>query len=141
MVANLTEMLRRDEGEKLFEYKDSLGYSTIGVGRLIDARKGGGITKEESAYLLTNDIRAKSAEVMKALPWAAALGDVRFAVLVAMAFQLGTQGLLEFKNTLQMMKSGDYAGASQGMLNSLWYKQTPQRVSRMAQQMRTGEWV
>ena len=141
MVTNLSEMLRRDEDEKLAAYTDSLGYLTIGVGRLIDSRKGGGISKEESDYLLANDIRAKTAEVIKALPWATKLGDERFSVLVAMAFQLGIQGLLEFKNTLQMMKAGDYAGASQGMLNSLWYKQTPQRVARMAKQMRTGEWV
>ena len=141
MVTNLSEMLRRDEGEKLSAYTDSLGYLTIGVGRLIDARKGGGISKEESDYLLANDIRTKTAAVIKALPWATKLGDERFSVLVAMAFQLGIQGLLEFKNTLQLVKIGDYAGASQAMLSSQWYKQTPSRVSRMAQQMRTGVWV
>jgi len=38
--AQLEQQLRRDEGEVLHEYKDSLGYSTIGIGRLIDKRKG-----------------------------------------------------------------------------------------------------
>ena len=56
MKENLIRSLRGEEGEVLTEYKDHLGYSTIGVGRLIDKRKGGGITKEESAYLLNNDI-------------------------------------------------------------------------------------
>ena len=50
MKENLIRSLRGEEGEVLTEYKDHLGYSTIGVGRLIDKRKGGGITKEESAY-------------------------------------------------------------------------------------------
>jgi lysozyme len=27
------------------------------------------------------------------------------------------------------------------MLNSLWAKQTPARAKRLAEQMRTGEWV
>jgi lysozyme len=48
MVANIAEQLRRDEGEVLHAYQDKYGYWTIGVGRLIDARKGGGISVEES---------------------------------------------------------------------------------------------
>lgn len=38
----LTAQLRRDEGEKLYAYQDTLGYWTIGIGRLIDRRRGGG---------------------------------------------------------------------------------------------------
>jgi len=140
MIDNLTEQLRRDEGEVLTAYADSLSYLTIGVGRLIDKRKGGGITPEESAYLLGNDIRRKTAEVIKALPWAERLDPVRFAVLVNMAFQLGTDGLLGFKNTLAMVQRGDYAGAAAGMLQSLWAKQTPERAKRLSMQMKTGEW-
>lgn len=138
--ADLTKQLRRDEGEVLSEYKDHLGYSTIGVGRLIDKRKGGGITQEESAYLLSNDIDRKSAEVFKRIPWAAKLDAARQGVLINMAFQMGTDGLLGFKNTLAMIQSGNYARASDGMLNSLWARQTPARAQRLAKQMRTGEW-
>ena len=46
-------MLRRDEGRVRHAYQDHLGYWTIGVGRLIDQRKGGGLSEDEIDYLLT----------------------------------------------------------------------------------------
>ncbi|CAL62399.1 Putative phage lysozyme [Herminiimonas arsenicoxydans] len=138
--SNITRLLRGDEGEVLHAYQDHLGFWTIGVGILIDKRKGGGITPEESAYLLSNRIMGKSIELDNRLPWWSKLDDARRGVLLSMAFQMGVDGLLGFKNTLTMVERGDYAGAAIGMLNSLWAKQTPERSARMAEQMRTGEW-
>ena len=63
----LAQMLEAEEGRKRSAYQDHLGYWTIGVGRLIDRRKGGGLSPDEIDYLLTNDIRAKSREVFTAL--------------------------------------------------------------------------
>jgi lysozyme len=140
MNAELTKQLRRDEGEVLTAYSDSLGYLTIGVGRLVDKRKGGGITAEESAYLLANDIRDKTAAVIKALPWAEHLDPVRFGVLQNMAFQLGVNGLLGFKNTLSLIQGGNYERAAEGMAASLWAKQTPARCARLQKQLVTGAW-
>ncbi|TCB36861.1 lysozyme [Acinetobacter sp. ANC 4910] len=140
-TSNITRLLRGEEGEVLTEYKDHLGYSTIGVGRLIDARKGGGITTEESAYLLSNDIQKKLSELERKLPWVKELDEARRGVLLSMAFQMGTDGLLGFKNTLEMVRTGRYTDAAKGMLNSLWAKQTPQRAKRHSEQMRTGKWV
>lgn len=138
---NITRLLRGEEGEKLYEYKDHLGYSTIGVGRLIDKRKNGGITSEESAYLLGNDIQKRLTDLDLKLPWIKRLDDARRGVLLSMAFQMGVDGLLAFKNTLEMVRTGRYADAANGMLNSLWARQTPQRAQRHAVQMRTGVWV
>lgn len=140
-TSNITRLLRGEEGEVLTEYKDHLGFSTIGVGRLIDARKGGGITAEESAYLLSNDIQKKLSELEHKLPWVKELDEARRGVLLSMAFQMGTDGLLGFKNTLEMVRIGRYTDAAKGMLNSLWAKQTPQRAKRHSEQMRTGKWV
>lgn len=140
MKAELTKQLRRDEGEVLHVYNDSLGYATIGVGRLIDKRKGGGITPEESAYLLSNDIDKREAELLRRAPWMANLDPVRFGALLNMAFQMGVDGLLGFRNTLAMVRDGDYSGAAAGMLESTWAKQTPERAKRISDQMKTGVW-
>ena len=139
-MTSLRDMLKREEGCVLHAYPDSLGFLTIGVGRLIDKRKGGGISQAEADYLLDNDIDKARKQVDKALPWAPTLDSARYAVLVGMAFQLGLNGLLGFKNTLAMVEAGNYAGAAAGMLNSAWAKQTPARAKRMAEQMRTGQW-
>jgi len=140
MSDNITRLLRGDEGEVLTAYPDHLGYLTIGVGRLIDKRKGGGITPEESAYLLANDIMRKSMDLDSRLPWWKGLSDARRGVLLAMAFQMGIDGLLGFKNTLELVRSGHYDKAADGMLQSMWAKQTPERAKRMSEQMRTDQW-
>lgn len=141
LIDDLTQQLRRDEGERLTAYRDSLGFWTLGVGRLIDARRGGGISRAESAYLLGNDIGRVAGDLRETLPWITALDEARQGVLMNMAFQMGVRGLLGFRNTLGMVERGEYGRAAAGMLNSKWARQTPERAQRLAVQMRTGQWV
>lgn len=140
MNARLIAQLRRDEGEVLHAYEDHLGYLTIGVGRLIDKRKGGGITAEEAAYLLNNDIQKVDQALRAALPWFSALDEARQAALVNMGFQLGIAGLLEFKRTLACIRDGRYHEAETHAAQSKWAQQTPERARRVARQIATGEW-
>jgi lysozyme len=132
------EDLVRDEGEVLHAYQDHLGYWTIGVGTLIDRRKGGGITPAESRYLLDNRLKSTAAALDAGIPWWRDLDEVRQRVLLNMAYQMGPAGLLRFHNTLGAIKRGDWVGATNGMRNSLWARQTPQRAQRMIEAMRTG---
>ena len=141
MKAELVKQLRRDEGSVPHAYKDHLGYLTIGVGRLIDQRKGGGLSEDEIEYLLNNDINKRDAELRKRLPWVNELDQARYGVLVAMSFQMGVDGLLGFKNTLELIRTKQWSQAAAGMMNSLWAKQTPTRAARLAKQMQTGVWV
>lgn len=140
MKDELIKQLRRDEGEVLTAYQDHLGFWTLGVGRLIDKRKGGGITADEAAYLLNNDIDKRQAELLRLAPWMEHLDPARFGVMLNMAFQLGAAGLLGFRNTIALIRQGQYAKAGDSMLESLWARQTPERAKRLADQMRTGAW-
>src|SRR3546814_2848207 len=63
LVALATKHLNREEGRIPHAYQDSLGYWTIGVGRLIDKRKGGRLTNVDIDMLLANDIADKIAEI------------------------------------------------------------------------------
>ena len=137
---NLLQQLRREEGVKRSVYLDSLGYWTIGVGRLVDARLGGGLSDDEIDILLANDIARCTSEVLAALPWVATLDEPRRAALIGMAFQMGTSGLLVFGNTLAAIRDGRYDDAEARMLQSKWAQQTPARARRMARQIATGEW-
>lgn len=140
MRTELVRQLKGDEGVIPHAYPDHLGYLTIGVGRLIDKRKGGGLRSDEIVYLLNNDIDNRIEALTRALPWFQNLDDARKGVLLNMAFQLGTEGLLGFKNTLAMIRDGHYEHAAGAMLNSKWATQTPERAKRMSEQMRTGQW-
>lgn len=137
---NIIDQLKREEGVKPCAYQDHMGYWTIGVGRLVDARKGGGLSEDEIEYLLANDVRQKTAEVRALCPFFDALNEPRQAVLVGMAFQMGAAGLAQFRQTLAAVRDERFANAAALMLQSLWAKQTPARANRMARQMETGEW-
>ena len=137
---DLKSQLLREEGAESCAYQDSLGYWTIGVGRLIDSRKGGGLSSDEIDFLLENDIKTKTREVLLALPWMPRLSEPRQAVLIGMAFQMGIGGLLKFKRMLGSIEDGQYVEAAEEMVKSRWAMQTPKRAYRMAQQMETGEW-
>lgn len=141
MKTELIRQLKADEGVKPCVYKDHLGFDTIGVGRLVDSRKpGAGLRPFEIDFLLQNDIDDRIEQLTRRLPWFQNLDDARKGVLLNMAFQLGVDGLLGFKNTLAMVEAGQYANAAQGMLQSKWASQTPARAQRMAKQMETGVW-
>ncbi len=91
-ISSIEDQLIRDEKEVLHAYQDSLGFWTIGIGRMIDHRKGGGITQAESLYLLDNDIRKIRDGLLDELPWLDELDEIRFWALVNMAFNLGIPG-------------------------------------------------
>lgn len=135
-----TDQIKQDEGCVLHAYRDSLGYLTIGYGRMIDKKKNGGISQSEADQLLQNDIDGKLAQLRDHIPWFDKLDDARKGVLLNMAFQLGVAGLLNFKNTLAEINAGNYDKAANNMLRSKWASQTPNRAKRMAEQMRTGQW-
>ena len=135
----IESLLLRDEGFRRSAYQDHLGYWTIGIGKLIDARKGGGLTFPEALYLLRNEVSAKEADIRSHLPWYDGLDEVRKAVLLSMAFQMGSMGLLAFRNTLRAVEAGRWDDAADGMLSSRWAQQTPLRAHRLATAMRTGD--
>lgn len=138
---SLRDQLTTDEGRVPHAYQDSEGYWTIGVGRLIDKLKGGRLSEDEMDYLLNNDIRQKTAELERALPWVSKLDTVRREVLIALTFNMGIGNLLGFKNTLAAIERGDYAAASSGLLNSKWAQQVKaRRANRYAQTLLTGQW-
>lgn len=132
----MVRQLRLHEGERLRPYRCTAGKLTIGVGRNLEDR---GITAEESAMLLSNDISREERELLAALPWVAKLSEVRQRVLLDMSFNLGLQGLLAFKRTLAAIQAGQYQQAAGMMLESLWAQQVGQRAQRLSQMMATGQ--
>lgn len=128
-----------DEGDEQFAYQDQFGYWTIGIGRCIDKRRGKGLSRAERQLLLRNDIVDWVTELRARLMWFDSLDDLRQEILINMSHQMGIDGLLRFRNTLEHIRKGEYKEASEAMLDSLWAKQTPDRAKRLARMMETGE--
>lgn len=132
MTDPITMVIKRDEGFVSHAYQDSEGYWTIGYGRLIDERLGGGITEGEAEILLQNDIRRCLADLDRALPWWRRLTPPRQRGLINMRFNLGLTRLLTFKKMLAALKAGDGNRAAEEALDSKWARQVGDRAERVA---------
>ena len=58
------------------------------------------------------------------------------SILFNMAFNLGKTGLSKFSKTLEFIKQGEYAKASEEMLDSKWADQVGDRAKRLSERMR-----
>lgn len=136
-MAALVKQLGEHEGLRLKPYHCTAGKLTIGYGRNLDDR---GITKEEAAFLLENDIQECVGDTINIIGeevWHQ-LSDSRQRVLVDMRYNLGGRGLRTFKNTLQAVRDGRYEDAARGMMNSKWAKQVGRRAKTLSEMMRIG---
>jgi len=137
-LERLKQQLIRHEGEVLHAYQDPLGFWTIGVGRLIDKRRGGGISHEEAMMLLDGDI-IRVVSSLERHVWFRRLDPVRQQATANMAFQLGVTGLLGFRRMIAALKDHDYELAADEALDSRWATQTPNRADEIAAMIRDGE--
>jgi lysozyme len=132
----LAKELEADEGKVPHAYLDSLGFLTIGVGRMVDERMHGHLSDDEIQYILRNDITSIETSLDHSLPWWRGMDEDRQRVLANMCFNLGIDKLLLFKQTLDAMREGRYEAAANGMLASLWARQVGARAQRLADRMR-----
>lgn len=130
---SLKHEIEAEEGFRPYVYDDSEGWKTIGIGRLVDEKKGGGITKEEAYFLLDNDIDRAEKQLDQYITWWRTLSDKRQRALLNMTFQLGIGGVLKFSKMLGALQSGDWQEAYRQALDSRWHAQTPNRAKRVAE--------
>ena len=123
------EMLRRHEGLRLTVYECSAGKKTIGYGRNLEDR---GITESEAEWMLDNDIEYTEERLASSFEFYQQLDDVRKAVLIDLAFNLGMAGLKGFKKMLKALEHGDYSEAAIQLLNSRYARQVTNRAMELA---------
>jgi lysozyme len=132
----LKKLLVSHESYRQYPYVDTTGHITIGIGRNLNDR---GISTTEAFYLLDDDIVYFSSKLNHYLPFFSSLTESRQIALIDMCFNLGTQGLLNFKEMIAALEKGDYETASKEMLDSKWSQQVGERASCLASIIRTGE--
>ena len=134
----LIEQLRLHEGVRSKVYLCSEGYETIGVGRNISP-SGIGLSDDEIAYLLANDIARCEKEIAERFDWFDDLDPVRQDALVDMAFNLGISRLAQFQNMIAALAEERFDDAAAEALDSKWARQVGQRAQTVAAMIRTGE--
>ena len=136
----LKDELIADEGLREAAYADAGGVWTIGVGHTgPEVRRGLVWSRAVCLAVLEQDVARVERALDAHLSWWRTLLAERQDVLANMAFNLGVEGLLAFRHTLQAVRAGDYAQAAALMLASEpWRSQVGARAERLAAQMRTG---
>ena len=137
-MSQIRQLLLRHEGLRLKPYKDTEGKLTIGVGRNLEDR---GITKVEAEILLQNDLRLIETQIEENFPWFQTLDPCRQDVVTSMIFNLGLQGFMGFRKTIQAIVTKDYEKAAEEMLASKWAGQVTGRAHELAHMMRTGHYL
>jgi lysozyme len=136
MIEKLLEDLKRDEGFVRHAYQDHLGFLTIGYGCLIDEKKGGGIPDEIAERWLRHNVEVSWKEFTRRQPWVLDEDDDVQRALANMVYQLGVQGVCNFRLMLEALEDGDRVEAADEALDSRWAEQTPKRAWRVANLIR-----
>ena len=131
---NLKERIKSNEGFSSKPYKDQLGYLTIGYGHLILPNENillkKQINKKELEEIFEKDFKKALSNFNNTFK-TFTLNEKESELLIEMIFQLGIKGCLKFKNLIKNIKKGNKHLVCFDMMDSLWYKQTPNRVKAL----------
>lgn len=146
-LAAIRAQLRVEEGDKQFVYDDATGLPiragsivqgnpTIGIGRELSRV---GLSKDERAMLLDNDITQRITELTSTFPWFATLDVVRQRAIVDLAFNEGTYGLYKSPKMLRAIQAGDWQTAVNELMDGPWHVQVgPHRSGNVRAMLLTG---
>mgnify|MGYP003625983006 FL=1 len=129
---DVLQVLIKHEGMSAFPYKCSENKLTIGIGRNLESN---GISEDEMMYMARNDVKRIKEELNKNFgAWRAMPSDAR-KVCIWMSFQMGITGFMGFRRTRALMEMGLWLEASEEILDSKFYLQTPSRCAFMSRKL------
>lgn len=132
----IIDIIKKNEGFESRLYKDIKGKLTIGYGFNLEEIQ----IPENIAYMwlkmLVDDLYLNLSTLLDFFDF---LDEVRKAVLVDMAYNIGVEGLLKFKKMLKALENKNYEKTAEEMKNSKWYEEVPNRADKLIKMMITGE--
>ena len=143
-MADLAQaLISEEEGCKLQAFRDTKGLWTIGYGHLLPDQNHDYSnfvwTQAQADAQLAKDLSV-ARMIAPRFPWFTSMNDVRQAVCVSMAFQLGDKPL-HWPNFDAALSARNYvAAAGAGRDTDWWREQTPKRAEREMSMLATGAW-
>lgn len=137
ILEDAKNQIKADEGLVLHPYKDSVGITTIGYGRNLEAK---GLSESEAEYLFHNDYQEALRDAQRFCEGAwDHMNAARKGAIINMAFNLGYTRLCKFIRLRIALLTKDYAKAAFSMEASKWYLQVGKRAKRLVLIMREGK--
>jgi lysozyme len=138
LAMDIYTILEFEEGLSLTPYLCSRGYVTIGLGTKLHKSKGLdpndfpiSISRKMAVEWLYSEVALKNERLVNMFGSDYTnLSPDRQAIIMSMAYQLGTTGVSMFKNMWVYLSVDHFQNAAMEMLDSRWAKQTPERAKR-----------
>ena len=132
---SLIESVKESEGFRDKVYKCTAGYDTIGYGFAIKDL----IMDEDIAeMILIRKLNNLEKRINDKFPFVKDLPIHVKDVVVEMCYQLGVSGFSKFKQTIALLRLGNFKDAADEMLDSRWSRQTPNRAQKLADIVRNA---
>lgn len=132
----LIDSVKHHEGYRSKAYQDSVGVWTVGYGQNLQVLE---IDEELAESWLMRELHELEAKLSESVDFRG-LDEVRQAVLIEMAYNLGLRGLMGFKNMLAAVDRKDWDDAAAHGLDSKWSEQVGKRADTLMVRLATGEW-
>ena len=146
-MKEIAEKLTLEEGYASHIYKCPAGYNTVGIGHNIDAnplpmdvlkllfeKK----VDEAIETLFNRDVLKVVAQLERYFPWWGTQPDNIRLFMIDFVFNVGIGTARKFKNTMKYLQREQYERAAEGLLNSRYARQVPNRAKRNAELIRLG---
>ena len=136
---NLKLRIKKNEGYSNKPYKDKLGFYTVGYGHLIKPNEKkyfkSTFSKKHFEYVFEVDFNNSLKQYNK-LFFRKFHKQADKELIIEMIFQLGSKGVSKFKKMLFYLNNKKKYMTCLEMMDSLWYKQTPERVNNLIKNFR-----
>lgn len=144
ILQELFDTTAAEEGFRPYLYDDAngepivpgytlVGHPTLWFGLCVEKGRIPRIPMRIPRQVLELVAQDKADSMLRALPWMATLPDRTQLGLAAMAYQLGVDGVLGFRNMIAALRAGQLTEAKRHALDSQWAKKdTPARARRVA---------
>jgi lysozyme len=138
-VMNLKQIIKLEEGFRAKPYICDAGYVTIGYGTKLHKKLGQSpadfpiqVTQKQAMEWLEGEVAIKDARLAVRFPvMYNSLDPDRRAIILSMAYQMGTSGVASFKNMWIAAAMQDWKGMAFHAADSKWAKyDSPKRAYR-----------
>ena len=129
---NLLPRVLKAEGFGAKPYRDTRGTWTFGHGLTW-------ISEAESERIVAQRLRDLTDRLLTEYACLTRLPLLVLQIVTEMAYQMGFAGTARFVKMWAALEQQDFATAADEMMDSAWYRQTPNRTAPMAEMMRTLE--
>ena len=138
-IEKLKDEIQKEEGYRDTIYKDHLGFATIGYGHLVrpsdNFKEGVKYDRKRLLKVFNYDFQIAYQDAMDLCKDLDIVDEAK-EIIIHMTYQLGKPKTAKFRLLFESLRNKDYIEAGLQMEDSLWAKQTPNRVMRLSEKMK-----